>query len=78
MSSSIRFYRICAQSVICGVDDTFTDLPTWEQVNWNCDNTLAAQADAVTCFNQHRPNTIELFAEDARYGAWYAANILSA
>jgi hypothetical protein len=61
-------YRICAQSVISGVDDTFTDCPTWEQVNWNCDNTLAAQADAVTCFNEAVVrNTIELFAEDTRY-----------
>ena len=61
-------YRICAQSVISGVDDTFTDCPTWEQVNWNCDNALAAQADAVTCFNQAVVrNTIDLFAEDTRY-----------
>ncbi|MFN8006704.1 MAG: family 78 glycoside hydrolase catalytic domain [Terriglobia bacterium] len=61
-------YQICAQSVISGVDDTFTDCPTWEQVNWNCDNALAAQGDAVTCFNMAVVrNTIELFAEDKRY-----------
>ncbi|MEW5977354.1 MAG: family 78 glycoside hydrolase catalytic domain [Acidobacteriota bacterium] len=61
-------HRICAQSVISGVDDTFTDCPTYEQVNWNCDNSLAAQGDAVTCLNSAvAENTIELFAEDPRY-----------
>ena len=61
-------YRLCAQSVISGVDDTFTDCPTYEQVNWNCDNRMAPLGDAVTCFNSAVvSNSIELFAEDPRY-----------
>ena len=61
-------YRICAQSVISGVNDTFTDCPTFEQVNWNFDNRAAAMADAATCANYAvTRNSIELFDEDPRF-----------
>jgi hypothetical protein len=61
-------YRICEQSVISGVDDTFTDCPTYEQVNWNFDNRTATMGDAVTCANYAvTRNSIELFAEDPHY-----------
>jgi hypothetical protein len=61
-------YRICAQSVVSGVDDTFTDCPTYEQVNWNFDNRTASIGDALTCANfAVMRNSIELFAEDRRY-----------
>jgi alpha-L-rhamnosidase len=61
-------YNICAQSVISGVDDTFTDCPTYEQVNWNFDNRTASIGDALTCANWAvTRNSIELFAEDPHY-----------
>lgn len=61
-------YGICAQSVISGVDDTFTDCPTYEQVNWNFDNRTASMGDALTCANWAvTRNSIELFTEDPHY-----------
>ena len=61
-------YRICAQSVISGVDDTFMDCPTYEQVNWNFDNRTAWLAESLACANYPvAENSIELFAEDPRY-----------
>jgi len=61
-------YRICAQSVISGVDDTFTDCPMYEQVNWNFDNRTASMAEALTTANWAvMRNSIELFTEDPRY-----------
>jgi hypothetical protein len=61
-------YGICAQSVISGVDDTFTDCPTYEQVNWNFDNRTASMGDALTCANWPvMRNSIELFTEDPHY-----------
>lgn len=61
-------YRICVQSVISGVDDTFTDCPTFEQVNWNFDNRMAALGDMLTCANYDViRNSIELFAEDPEF-----------
>ncbi len=61
-------YGICAQSVISGVDDTFTDCPMYEQVNWNFDNRTASMGEALTSANWAvTRNTIELFTEDPRY-----------
>jgi hypothetical protein len=61
-------YGICVQSVISGVDDTFTDCPTYEQVNWNFDNRTASIGDALTCANWPvTRNSIELFTEDPHY-----------
>jgi hypothetical protein len=75
-------YGICVQSLISGVDDTFTDCPTYEQVNWNFDNRAATMGDSVTCANYSvTRNSIELFAEDPQYkglvrsqypSTWYA------
>lgn len=60
-------YDICTQSVISSTDDTFTDCPTYEQVNWNYDNRMTFLADALTCNNAAvARNTIELFTEDPR------------
>ncbi len=58
-------YKIAAQTVESGTDDTFTDCPTFEQVNWNFDNRLASAA--AMWFGDNRDiirNSIWLFAED--------------
>lgn len=61
-------YDACVQSVIAGVDDTFTDCPTYEQVNWNFDNRTAWLGEISTCANLAvARNSIEVFAEDPRY-----------
>jgi alpha-L-rhamnosidase len=58
-------YRIGAQSVVSATDDTFTDCPTFEQVNWNFDNRMCLLTDALTCANtQVAANSLKLFAED--------------
>jgi len=63
-----EIYDACVQSVIAGVDDTFTDCPTYEQVNWNFDNRTAWLGEILTCANLDvARNSIEIFAEDARY-----------
>lgn len=58
-------WDICRQSVISGVDDTFTDCPTFEQVGWNFDNHTAWTGERWLCANQAvAANSMRLFAED--------------
>jgi alpha-L-rhamnosidase len=61
-------YRVGAQSVVSATDDTFTDCPTFEQVNWNFDNRMCLLTDALTCANTPvAANSLLLFAEDPDY-----------
>jgi alpha-L-rhamnosidase len=61
-------YEIAVQTVISGVDDTFTDCPTFEQVNWNFDNRITYLAESLTCANREvARHTFELFAEDPAF-----------
>jgi alpha-L-rhamnosidase len=63
-----EIYEACVQTVIAGVDDTFTDCPTYEQVNWNFDNRAAWLGEIFTCANLAvARNSIEVCAEDPRY-----------
>ncbi len=63
-----QIYDICAQSVISSVDDTFTDCPTFEQVNYNFDNRTAFLGEILTCANTAVAlHSIELFAEDPEF-----------
>ena len=60
-------YAISAQSVESGTDDTQTDCPTFEQVNWNFDNRLCSMADLLIQGNADiTRNSISLFAEEPR------------
>ncbi|MBP6507653.1 MAG: alpha-L-rhamnosidase [Opitutaceae bacterium] len=60
-------YAIAAQSVESGTDDTQTDCPTFEQVNWNFDNRLCSLADLLIQGNADiTRNAIALFAEEPR------------
>jgi hypothetical protein len=60
-------YAISAQSVESGTDDTQTDCPTFEQVNWNFDNRLCSLADLLIQGNANiTRNAIALFAEEPR------------
>lgn len=60
-------YAIAAQSVESGTDDTQTDCPTFEQVNWNFDNRLCSLADLLIQGNTAiTRNAIALFAEEPR------------
>jgi hypothetical protein len=63
-------YQISRQVIESATDDTFTDCPTFEQVNWNFDNRMAAQADMLITGNDDIiRNSILLFADDpARAG----------
>jgi alpha-L-rhamnosidase len=61
-------YEIAVQSLISGVDDTFTDCPTFEQVNWNFDNRVAFHGEILTCANTAvARHSIALFAEDPTF-----------
>lgn len=61
-------YRIAVQSIVSATDDTFTDCPTFEQVNWNYDNRMCMLTDFLSCANVAvARNSLELFAEDPRY-----------
>lgn len=63
-----EIYKIATQSVISSVDDTFTDCPTFEQVNWNFDNRTAFLGEILTCANTAvARHSIELFAEDPEF-----------
>ncbi|MEW5814623.1 MAG: alpha-L-rhamnosidase C-terminal domain-containing protein [Spirochaetota bacterium] len=63
-----RIYKICCNSLIAGIDDTYTDCPTFEQVNWNFDNRLSSTADMLINGNDEIiKNSIMLFSEDPRY-----------
>jgi alpha-L-rhamnosidase len=61
-------YSLCEQTVLSATDDTLTDCPTYEAVNWNFDNRLCAMADFATCRNvpviRH---TLEIFSRDPFY-----------
>ena len=41
-------YKQGVQTQLSGMDDTYTDCPTFEQVNWNYDNRTTAMANYVT------------------------------
>lgn len=61
-------WDLCRQSVISGVDDTFTDCPTFEQVGWNFDNRTAWMGERWLCANQAvAANSMLLFAEDPEF-----------
>lgn len=63
-----EIYAIATQSVISSVDDTFTDSPTFEQVNWNFDNRAAFLGEILTCANTAvARHSIALFAEDPMF-----------
>jgi len=63
-----EIYAIATQSVISSVDDTFTDCPTFEQVNWNYDNRAAFLGEILTCANTAvARHSIALFAEDPEF-----------
>ncbi len=63
-----EIYAIAVQSVISSVDDTFTDCPTFEQVNWNFDNRTAFMGEVLSCANLAvSRHSIELFAEDPEF-----------
>lgn len=63
-----EIYAIATQTVISSVDDTFTDCPTFEQVNWNFDNRTAFLGEILTCANTAvARNSIALFAEDPEF-----------
>lgn len=63
-----RIWDICQQSVISGIDDTFTDCPTFEQVGWNFDNRTAWIGERWLCANQPiAANSMRLFAEDPEF-----------
>jgi alpha-L-rhamnosidase len=61
-------YSICEQTVHSATDDSLTDCPTYEAVNWNFDNRLGAMTDLVTFRNLAiLRNTIEVYTRDPRY-----------
>lgn len=61
-------YEIAAQAVISATDDTYTDCPTFEQVNWNFDNRMSFLTDMLTCANTAvARNSLRLFAQDPRF-----------
>ena len=63
-------YSLCEQTAISATDDTLTDCPTYEAVNWNFDNRLGAMSDLVTCRNLPLlRNTIEQYTRDPLYPA---------
>jgi len=63
-----EIYEIATQSVISSVDDTYTDCPTFEQVNWNFDNRTAFLGEILTCANLDvAKHSIQLFAEDPEF-----------
>jgi hypothetical protein len=58
-------YKQGVQSQLTGMDDTYTDCPTFEQVNWNYDNRVTAMANYVTFASDAiTQNSIRLFTED--------------
>lgn len=60
-----RIYDMAVQTILSGTDDTFTDCPTYEQVNWNFDNRTAWLGEVLSCANTAVAwNSIVLFAED--------------
>ncbi len=61
-------YAMCEQTLISATDDTLTDCPTYEAVNWNFDNRLGTMADLATFRNiSILKNTIEQYAHDPYY-----------
>lgn len=63
-----RIYDMAVQTVISGTDDTLTDCPTFEQVNWNFDNRTAWLGESVSCANTAVGwNSMVVFAEDPEF-----------
>jgi hypothetical protein len=61
-------YKQGVQSQLSGMDDTYTDCPTFEQVNWNYDNRTTALANYVTFSSDAiTKNSIRLFSEDPHF-----------
>ncbi|MFH1496475.1 MAG: alpha-L-rhamnosidase C-terminal domain-containing protein [Verrucomicrobiota bacterium] len=61
-------HALCEQTLLAATDDTLTDCPTYEAVNWNFDNRLGAIADLVTFRNLPLlRNTIEQYTRDPLY-----------
>lgn len=61
-------HALCEQTLHAATDDTLTDCPTYEAVNWNFDNRLGALADLVTFRNLPiLRNTIEHYTRDPLY-----------
>lgn len=58
-------YKQGQQTQLSGMDDTYTDCPTFEQVNWNYDNRTTAMANYMTFASDAiTQNSIRLFSED--------------
>lgn len=61
-------YKQGVQTQLSGMDDTYTDCPTFEQVNWNYDNRTTALANYMTFASDAiTQNSIRLFAEDPHF-----------
>tara|TARA_Y100001933_G_scaffold222942_1_gene234089 strand:+ start:44735 stop:47455 length:2721 start_codon:yes stop_codon:yes gene_type:complete len=61
-------YKQGVQTQLSGMDDTYTDCPTFEQVNWNYDNRTTAMANYVTFGSDAiTQNSIRLFSEDPHF-----------
>ncbi|MAX23942.1 MAG: alpha-L-rhamnosidase [Phycisphaeraceae bacterium] len=61
-------YKQGVQSQLSGMDDSYTDCPTFEQVNWNYDNRTTALANYVTFSSDAiTQNSIRLFSEDPHF-----------
>lgn len=61
-------YKMGQQTQLSGMDDTYTDCPTFEQVNWNYDNRTTAMANYLTFASDAiTQNSIRLFSEDPHF-----------
>ncbi|MDR1281149.1 MAG: alpha-L-rhamnosidase, partial [Opitutaceae bacterium] len=61
-------HALCEHTLYSATDDTLTDCPTYEAVNWNFDNRLGALADLATFRNLSiLKNTIEHYTRDPLY-----------
>ncbi|AHF93784.1 alpha-L-rhamnosidase [Opitutaceae bacterium TAV5] len=61
-------HALCEQTLYAATDDTLTDCPTYEAVNWNFDNRLGTLADFTTFRNLPvLRNTIEHYTRDPLY-----------
>lgn len=72
-------YALCEQTLVAATDDTITDCPTYEAVNWNFDNRLAVMADLTTFRNiPILRNTIEQYTHDPYYSGLVRSHYPSA
>lgn len=61
-------HALCEQTLYAATDDTLTDCPTYEAVNWNFDNRLGTLADLTVFRNLDiLRNTIEQYTRDPMY-----------